>query len=294
MEIMNGSECIARLRSVYNMMSPKAALVAEYVFAHAQEVITISITDLAAKVGVSQFSVINCVKTAGYKGYSDFKVALALGMNQSKALLLGDINDSDNPYDILINTLKKKSQSLLDTLVLISEDTFNRAIKMILKAKRIELYGIGSSAHAAEYLEFHLRRMGYDTAFYRDPNYQVMSSAVLGPNDLAIGFSTSGESSSVVEALNNARQSGGSTMAITSFAESSMVKHADCVILTTYSNPEFFRVTNNSVPEQISVVSAMVLAVAQYNEERAIENLALTTDIVEATGHKRAHEDEKE
>ncbi|MEN6593902.1 MAG: MurR/RpiR family transcriptional regulator [Clostridiaceae bacterium] len=290
MEITNSSECIARLRSVYNMLSPKAAMVADYIFAHAEEVITISITELALKAGVSQFSVVNCVKTAGYKGYSDFKVALALGMNQSKTLLLGDNSDSDNPYDILIHTMRRKSQSLLDTLVLISESAFCRAVELVMSARRIELYGIGSSSHAAEYLEFHLRRMGYNTAFYRDPNYQVMSAAVLGPNDLAFGFSTSGETRSVVDAIHNARQNGCATVAVTSFAESSLVKQADCVLLTTYSNPEFFRATNNSVPEQVSVVSAMVLAIAHSNKEHAIENLARTTDIVEEAGQDSTEE----
>ena len=290
MEITNSSECIARLRSVYNMLSPKAAMVADYIFAHAEEVIAISITDLASKAGVSQFSVVNCVKTAGYKGYSDFKVALALGMNQSKMLLLGDLSDTDNPYDVLIHTMQKKSQSLLDTLTLISETSFNRVVEMIMSARRIEAYGIGSSAHAAEYLEFHLRRMGYNTAFYRDPNYQVMSASVLGAGDLAIGFSTSGETKSIVDAIRNARQNGCATVVVTSFAESSLVKQADCVLLTTYSNPDFFRATNNSVPEQVSLASAIVLAIARSSKEHAIENLARTTDSVDEAGQDSSEE----
>jgi DNA-binding MurR/RpiR family transcriptional regulator len=290
MEITNSSECIARLRSVYNMLSPKAAMVADYIFAHAEEVIAISITDLAAKAGVSQFSVVNCVKTAGYKGYSDFKVALALGMNQSKMLLLGDLSDTDNPYDVLIHTMQKKSQSLLDTLTLISETSFNRVVEMIMSARRIEAYGIGSSAHAAEYLEFHLRRMGYNTAFYRDPNYQVMSASVLGAGDLAIGFSTSGETKSIVDAIRNARQNGCATVVVTSFAESSLVKQAVCVLLTTYSNPVFFRATNNSVPEQVSLASAIVLAIARSSKEHAIENLARTTDSVDEAGQDSSEE----
>ena len=290
MEITNSSECIARLRSVYNMLSPKAAMVADYIFAHAEEVIAISITDLAAKAGVSQFSVVNCVKTAGYKGYSDFKVALALGMNQSKMLLLGDLSDTDNPYDVLIHTMQKKSQSLLDTLTLISETSFNRVVEMIMSARRIEAYGIGSSAHAAEYLEFHLRRMGYNTAFYRDPNYQVMSASVLGAGDLAIGFSTSGETKSIVDAIRNARQNGCATVVVTSFAESSLVKQEDCVLLTTYSNPDFFRATNNSVPEQVSLASAIVLAIARSSKEHAIENLARTTDSVDEAGQDNSEE----
>lgn len=290
MEITNSSECIARLRSVYNMLSPKAAMVADYIFAHAEEVIAISITDLASKAGVSQFSVVNCVKTAGYKGYSDFKVALALGMNQSKMLLLGDLSDTDNPYDVLIHTMQKKSQSLFDTLTLISETSFNRVVEMIMSARRIEAYGIGSSAHAAEYLEFHLRRMGYNTAFYRDPNYQVMSASVLGAGDLAIGFSTSGETKSIVDAIRNARQNGCATVVVTSFAESSLVKQADCVLLTTYSNPDFFRATNNSVPEQVSLASAIVLAIARSSKEHAIENLARTTDSVDEAGQDNSEE----
>ena len=290
MEITNSSECIARLRSVYNILSPKAAMVADYIFLHAEVVITICITQLAAKAGVSQFSVVNCVKTAGYKGYSDFEVALALGMNQSKMLLLGDLSDTDNPYDVLIHTMQKKSQSLLDTLTLISETSFNRVVEMIMSARRIEAYGIGSSAHAAEYLEFHLRRMGYNTAFYRDPNYQVMSASVLGAGDLAIGFSTSGETKSIVDAIRNARQNGCATVVVTSFAESSLVKQADCVLLTTYSNPDFFRATNNSVPEQVSLASAIVLAIARSSKEHAIENLARTTDSVDEAGQDNSEE----
>ncbi len=67
MEITNSSECIARLRSVYNMLSPKAAIVADYIFLHAEEVITISITELALKAGVSQFSVVNASRRRGIK-----------------------------------------------------------------------------------------------------------------------------------------------------------------------------------------------------------------------------------
>ena len=211
-------------------------------------------------------------------------------MNQSKMLLLGDLSDTDNPYDVLIHTMQKKSQSLLDTLTLISETSFNRVVEMIMSARRIEAYGIGSSAHAAEYLEFHLRRMGYNTAFYRDPNYQVMSASVLGAGDLAIGFSTSGETKSIVDAIRNARQNGCATVVVTSFAESSLVKQADCVLLTTYSNPDFFRATNNSVPEQVSLASAIVLAIARSSKEHAIENLARTTDSVDEAGQDNSEE----
>ena len=289
MEITNSSECIARLRSVYTCSAPRRRWL-RTTYSRAEEVIAISITDLASKAGVSQFSVVNCVKTAGYKGYSDFKVALALGMNQSKMLLLGDLSDTDNPYDVLIHTMQEKSQSLLDTLTLISETSFNRVVEMIMSARRIEAYGIGSSAHAAEYLEFHLRRMGYNTAFYRDPNYQVMSASVLGAGDLAIGFSTSGETKSIVDAIRNARQNGCATVVVTSFAESSLVKQADGVLLTTYSNPDFFRATNNSVPEQVSLASAIVLAIARSSKEHAIENLARTTDSVDEAGQDNSEE----
>lgn len=274
-------ECITNLRSKYNTLGPKAAIVADYIFSHPKDVVNNSINDLARLIGVSQFSVVSCVKAAGYSGYSDFKMALALGMGQSNALLFGNTEDADNPYDIMCATLRKKARCINDTLAIIDKNSFEQAIGMILHAQRIELYGIGYSAFASEYLSMNLRRMGFLTVSYKDPRYQVMSASVLSDKDLVIAFSTSGAAVSVIEALKIAKANHCKTITVTSFIESEMVKYSDCTLLTTYSDPELLRSTNNSIVEQISISSAITLAVAHSNKPHAIEYLNRTTDAAE-------------
>lgn len=274
-------ECITTLRSKYNTLSPKAAMVADYIFNHVEDVVNNSISELARLVGVSQFSVINCVKAAGYNGYSDFKIALALGMDQSEDLFFGNAENADNPYEIMCMTLQKKVRCLNDTMKIIDKDSLERAILMILNAQRIELYGIGYSAFASEYLSMNLRRLGLHTTSYKDPRYQVMSASVLTDKDLIIAFSTSGAAVSVVEAMKIAKSNNCPTIAITSFIESEMVKYSDCTLLTTYSDPELLRSTNNSIVEQISLSSAITLSVAHANTPHAIEFFNRTTNAAE-------------
>lgn len=55
---------------------------------------------------------------------------------------------------------------------------------------------------------------------------------LLGTQTLVIGISTTGETASVCDALNLARESGALTMAITAHRDSAVAQHADTVVLT--------------------------------------------------------------
>lgn len=266
-------ECITKLRAVYNTLRPKPALVADYIFEHPNDVVSHSIGDLARMVGVSQFSVINCIKAAGYSGFSDFKIALAKSIGQEDVLLFGSLAETDTPYAVLCNVFQQRAKNLIDSIQLIGQTSFDAAVAMILAAQKVVLFGQGYSCFAAEYLSFNLERLGLNTVFHRDTVFQGIVSELLTEQDLAIAFTATGQASTALRALSEAKRSGCATIVITSAMGASVQAYADCTLLTTYSDPDILQDTNNAIIEQIALAAAITLSVASSDKIRAIERI---------------------
>lgn len=267
------SDCLIKLRSIYNTLRPKPALVADYILEHAEAVINCSIGDLAQMAGVSQFSVINCIKAAGYNGYSDFKIALARELGREDTLLFGDLERSDTAYSIFCKVMQQRSRSLLDTVQLIDASTYEAAIAMVVSASRIVLFACGNSCLAAEYLSFNLERLGISASFQRDHTYQAMSARLLTERDLAIAFSTAEENDNTLDLVAVARENGCRTIVISSSASTEIYANADCVLLTSYSDPEIMRDTNNAVSEQMALSAAITMCVANRDHDKAMTQI---------------------
>ena len=264
------SDCLIKLRSIYNTLRPKPALVADYILEHAAEVINCSIGDLALRAGVSQFSVLNCIKAMGFNGYSDFKIALARELGREDTLLFGDLERNDTAYSILCKVMQQRSRSLLDTLQLIDAATFEAAIAMVVSAEKVVLLGCGNSCLPAEYLSFNLQRLGINTVFQRDHVYQEMSVRLLTEQDLAIAFSTAEENDETLNMLALAKELGCRTVVISSSSSTELYANADCMLQTSYSDPEIIRDANNAVSEQMAVSAAITMSVANRDHDKAM------------------------
>jgi glucosamine 6-phosphate synthetase-like amidotransferase/phosphosugar isomerase protein len=100
--------------------------------------------------------------------------------------------------------------------------------------RRIYLVGCGTSCYAGEVgrniLEQIAHLPGQAMHAFNLANY--VDSAVLDPDVLLIGISTTGGTQAVVDALNHGRQSGAQTLALTAFAGSPVAQAADGVVLS--------------------------------------------------------------
>ena len=266
-------DCLIKLRSIYNTLRPKPALVADYILEHAEEVINCSIGDVAQMAGVSQFSVLNCIKAAGFNGFSDFKIALARELGREDTLLFGDLERNDTAYSIFCKVMQQRSRSLLDTVQLIDSSTYEAAIAMVVSAQRIVMLACGNSCLAAEYLSFNLARLGISAIFQRDHVYQAMSARLLTEQDLAIAFSTAEENDDTLQMIALAKENGCRTIVISSSASTDIYANADCVLLTSYSDPEIMRDANNAVSEQMALSAAITMCVANRDHDKTMTQI---------------------
>lgn len=258
-------KCISDLRIKLPSFSPKVRLTANYIIAHPEDVISCSIQTLSQKIGVSQYTVLNCVREIGYHGYSDFRMDLAVGTQQvtSKFNSVPPSFTKDNAeiYKSLLDSCETCARCLLDTAQLISAEAFVDVVHRIFTAKRISIYGLGTSGYAAQYLCLQLVRLGMHAVVVTEGSYQLLDAATLIENDLVLAFSSSGATPSVVEALKHAKLRSCYTIAITSLPSSVLAQEADLTLLTTNSAPGYVGDTLNSIVEQIAFSTAIASAV---------------------------------
>jgi glucosamine--fructose-6-phosphate aminotransferase (isomerizing) len=116
----------------------------------------------------------------------------------------------------------------------LAEEALSTWLKTPRTFRQIYLIGHGSSLYNGQVGEYVLEHIAGIPSraipAFAFSTYQ--EQRLLGPQTLVIGISTTGETQSVCEALERARQTGSSTLAITAHPDSAITHHAEVVILT--------------------------------------------------------------
>ncbi|WED24982.1 MurR/RpiR family transcriptional regulator [Vibrio sp. JC009] len=190
---------LVRLRSNTEPLSKKLRQVADYVLENAYDVQFQTITELARNTETSEATVVRLCRDMGYKGYSDFRMALAVDIsqasNQKKTPLEGDICDISAQSAIA---------SLEDTAKLISRKSLTRICDHIHQAKFISCVGVGASSIVGHYLAYRLLRLGKKVTMFEDTHLAAVSAARCSEGDLWLSVSSSGSTKEVIHAASQA------------------------------------------------------------------------------------------
>src|SRR5262249_59062395 len=108
-----------------------------------------------------------------------------------------------------------------------------RSAKAILKARRVEVYGIGSAASIAEDANYRLLRIGIESKVIVDSHVQAISAALTGPDVAVVTVSHSGSTHETVTATRLAKEAGAPPNFITKHRRPPLLAHADNVLPPT-------------------------------------------------------------
>lgn len=220
------------LRSLTGSMTPALERIAQYVLHNADQVIYQTVIEVADAAGSSEASVVRFCRDLGFQGFQDFKLALASDLVTSPVILPKQEKptSAQSTADYVYNTAR---QVLDETRRLMNVDLLEEVVERILKARRIDFYGVGNAGTTAQDFAQKLQRLGCAAIAYPDPHSAAVSAATLGPKDLAFGISVSGSSIDTVKALEQAKLAGAYTVAVTRGARSPITRFADTVLLTS-------------------------------------------------------------
>jgi DNA-binding MurR/RpiR family transcriptional regulator len=272
---------LARIRTLQPSLTPSEASVAALALTRPGEVIRLGIEALAHRAGVSTATVLRFCQTLGFQGFKDFKIALALESGQSPAVLAEEIRPGDTPGQIARKVFQADMQAIAQTLELLDERALNRAVDALDAARRIEVYGIGSSAPIAVDAYYRFLRIGLPVGVVTDSHMQAVSAALLRKGEAALIISHTGRTRETLSAAQNARDAGATVIALTSFQRSPITTIAHIVLVTASAETAFRVEAMASRIAHLSVVDALYVALATRRLEGALETLDRTGTIIE-------------
>ena len=135
-------------------------------------------------------------------------------------------------------------------------------IDRFLKANRIVIVACGTSWHAglvAEYIFEELARIPVEVEYASEFRYR---NPIIGPNDIVIAISQSGETADTLAAIGLAKEKGAFVFGVCNVAGSSIARATDAGAYT-HAGPEIGVASTKAFTTQITVLSLMALKLAK-------------------------------
>jgi DNA-binding MurR/RpiR family transcriptional regulator len=274
------TNCLLYIQGIYESMRPSEKQISNYILEQPQRIIHFSVTELAKRVGVSDATIVKFCQKLDYKGYQDFKIALAKELNDTKETRYGEIEAHDDIEVIKEKIINTECEALQNTMRVLQTAELEQAVEMISNARLIHIYGVGASGFVALDAETKFLRIGLNCNAFMDPHQQIAFAALLGKEDAAIGISYSGATKDTVKALKVAKQSGAATMCITNCHSSPITKVAGIKLFTSCKEGRFRSGAMASRLAQLAVIDVIFVAVAVKRYDLTLKYLERTRQAV--------------
>lgn len=270
---LNGQNVIVKIKAIHSSLSSKEKAVADYIMNNPQEIIHLSITEFSEYSSVAEATIFRFCKRLGFRGYQAFKIALASEVVEPIKNIHEEIKEEDDVHTLAEKVFAGHIEAIKDTLNLLDAKMLEDIVGILSKASRIDFYGSGGSSAIALDAYHKFLRTGINCNAHSDGHQQIISAALLGPGQAAIGISHSGSNKDVIEALRIAKANGAATIAITNHYKSPLSKEADFVLYTTSRETYFRSEALASRLVQLSLIDVLHVAVSVRKQEETLGNL---------------------
>lgn len=271
-----------RIRMMMPNLTPLEARVVDTVFGRRDFSDTTALKQVAEDAGVSEAMVVKIAKKLGFSGYRDFRANVAEYVRLPIAEMHEELSPDDTAGEIIHKVFRASMQALEETLAIADVEAFERAADFIHGARQRDFYGVGGSAQIARDVSHKMLRIGVRTSVFDDAHMMAMSAGLLGKDDLAIGFSHTGATLVVLDALQLARRNGARTIAVTNYLGSPIAEIADVVLCSTARGSPLLGENAAARVAQLNILDAIFVLVAQRDTRMAERNLSRTKEAVRA------------
>jgi DNA-binding MurR/RpiR family transcriptional regulator len=234
--------CYLNIKGSYDRLSVSEKRIAKYIIDNPNEVIKMPISELAERCQTSKPTVVRLCKTLGYSGYKELCMYLNadIMLSENGEMSYKDINPSDNSPEIVAKVSENNIKAIRNTVDIIDYTALNRAVDLLIKARRIDFYGVGNSGFVALDAQNKFLRINKLATAQTDPHLQILTASNLSANDVAVFISYTGETRDLLETHDIVKNTGASTISITKFGKNSLAQACD-VNLFMVSDESFIR-----------------------------------------------------
>ena len=273
-ELRNIVDIVVRLQKLERDGSKSDRMLAAMVLADLDFASKAPISEIAAKIGVSEPTVTRFCRSLGCEGVRDFKFllaqAIAVGgqyLTQSQSTEEGRNHQVvELVAEAAIAAIRRAADALDHTVI-------SQVATRACAAERVLCIGSGgTSSMLATEMQNRLYRLGLNTVSQVDGQLQRMFAAVAGAGTLVLAFSTSGHAQSVIDSVQVARQYGAATVAVT--APGSVLAAAAEIVVPyrTIEDGNLFKPTSSRFA-MLMLVDVLATMVAEARGPKVLEGL---------------------
>jgi DNA-binding MurR/RpiR family transcriptional regulator len=259
---MSGS--LIRISEIIDNLSPSERKIAEYVLKNSKEISSLSIRELSENSGSSKTSVVRLCKMLGYSGYKDFRIMIArdtVNINTEDEMYT-DIKPKDGLSTIIPNISYNNKKAIDNTMKVLSYESVQAAVNVIIKANKLDFYGVGASYIIALDAYQKFTRIDKNVRISQDPHMQVQFASTLKKGDVAVAISYSGETKDTFDSIRIAKEAGAITICITKFGNSTISDFCDIKLFVSSPEITFRSGATSSRIAQLNIIDILFTGVA--------------------------------
>ncbi len=256
----NNLDLMRMIQMKFPRLSKGQKLIAEYILKHYDKAAFMTAAKLGNSVGVSESTVVRFANQLGYDGYPELQKALQelIKNKLTTAQRIELSNDFMSHNNVLKGVLKSDIDNIRTTLEKINYDAFENAVNSILKAKKIYIVGLRSSAALADFLGFYLNLILDNVKIVSYGMSDIFEQMLtLSEDDCLIGIGFPRYAMRTVEVLTFAKSRNADVIAITDSVLSPLATRADHTLIAESNMASFV----DSLVAPLSVINSLIISV---------------------------------
>jgi RpiR family carbohydrate utilization transcriptional regulator len=265
---------LIRLRGLYPSLKSALQKVANVILQQPEMAIYASVNEVAAVSGVSEATVMRFCRTLGFKGFQDFKIALAREMVTPSQFPQEEVSAEDDPGTIVRKVFQASIAGLQDTLEVLDANRVRQSAQALFQARQLLIFGVGDSAPVVHYAGDRFFLMGLNAHSYTDAYHMLAAASVSGLKDVLLAISHLGSNRELVEAAQLAKGTGARIISITDNSLSPLSRVSDLVLVTASRETRYPREGLLPFLCQAAVIDCLATLILLAHPEPAQKNLA--------------------
>lgn len=262
---MDSQEIIRRLNLRGRTLSKGHRRIAAFIAERSDKAAFMTAVTLGHSCGVSESTVVRFATAMGYEGYPELQAALQeLVRQRLTASERFNIASEIKENDVLRTVLKNDMRNIRMTTEDLSQKDFDRAVELLLSARRIYVMGLRSAAPLATFLGHYLRLIFDEVVMVQNTIGEVFDEVErITATDVMVGVSFPRYSTRTVDCMHIARENGARVIGVTDGAMSPLSVVADVCLYAHTDMASFV----DSLAAPLSLLNALIVALSLRRRE---------------------------
>lgn len=265
---------LIKLKEFQESFTKNEKKISHYLLENIDEIKILNTYDLAVKCDVSQASVVRFAKKLGFKGFPEFKIALAgdLAMKNNEKeiqIIYDEIRVEDSTEILAKKVVYENIKSVKDTYKVLNFNEIEKAVEAIENTNRIFLLGAGFSGIIARDFQYKLWELGKNVIFETDQHIQLTNASTAQEGDVVFVISYSGQTLDIYQSLLEFKKKGVKVITLTKVAINPIKDIGDISLSTIVEKSNLRSTSLSSRMAQLTVIDILYVKLIQRDREKA-------------------------